>query len=125
MILDTDILIDLLRGHPPAVAWFASLTAPVSVSGFAALELAQGCANKQELRRIRRVLAPFPLVWPETADMLRAYDEYADLRLSHGIGLLDTLIATTAVGQGLPLATFNVRHYRAVPGLSTVQPYIR
>ena len=125
MILDTDVLVDLLRGHPPAIAWFGSLIAPVAVCGFAALELAQGCVNKRELKRIRKVLAPFPLVWPNAADMLRAYDDYAGLPLSHGIGLLDALIATTAVGQGLPLPTFNVRHYVAIPGLTTVQPYMR
>jgi hypothetical protein len=35
------------------------------------------------------------------------------------------LIAATAIGQGATLVTFNVKHYRAIQGLSTEQPYSR
>jgi hypothetical protein len=39
--LDTDILIDVQRGHPPAVAWFAQLTELPCVPGFVVMELVQ------------------------------------------------------------------------------------
>ena len=39
MLLDSDVLIDLERGHAAGLAWLATLTAPPFVSGFAALEL--------------------------------------------------------------------------------------
>jgi predicted nucleic acid-binding protein len=42
-----------------------------------------------------------------------------------GLGLLDALIAATAVGHGGVLNTFNERHYRMFPGLTTVRPYQR
>jgi predicted nucleic acid-binding protein len=54
-----------------------------------------------------------------------AYTNYAVLRLTHGMGLLDSLVAATAAGLGEPVATFNKRHFEAVPGLVTVQPYTR
>jgi predicted nucleic acid-binding protein len=125
MLLDTDVLIDIERNFAPALAWIATLNEPPSVSGFAALELAHGAANKMQLQRTRAFLADFPLLWPTAEDMLRAFEEYADLRLSHNLGLLDSLIAATAIGSGEILATFNLKHYRAVPGLRTVQPYKR
>ena len=56
---------------------------------------------------------------------MRALNEYMPLRLAHGIGLLDAIIAATATGLGETLATFNERHYRVIPGLVTVQPYKR
>ena len=42
-----------------------------------------------------------------------------------GLGLLDSLIAATAVGHGSVLNTFNDRHYRMFPGLTIVRPYRR
>jgi len=125
MLLDSDVLIDIERGHPAALAWIATLTAPPFVSGFAALELVQGAVNKAEMRRIRTFLADFPLLWPTAEELTRAFDEYAVLRLSHGLGLLDSLIAATATGAGEVLATFNVAHFDAVPELATAQPYLR
>jgi predicted nucleic acid-binding protein len=37
--------------------------------------------------------------------------------------MLDVLIGQTALAMGLPLHTFNQRHYRFMGGLKTVQPY--
>ena len=49
----------------------------------------------------------------------------ARLSLSHGLGIIDALIAECAIGLGVPLCTFNVRHFSAVPGLVTERPYAR
>ena len=38
-LVDTDVLIDVQRGHPPALVWFASLTLMPAVPGFVVLEL--------------------------------------------------------------------------------------
>jgi predicted nucleic acid-binding protein len=125
MLLDTDILIDLVRRHPAASAWFAALPELPTVAGFAALELAYGCRDAAELRAVRAFLRVFPMAWPTEEDLRRALVDYAPLRLSHGLGLLDAVIAATAVGLDLSLVTFNVRHFGAVPGLTTEQPYTR
>ena len=123
MLLDTDVMIDVLRGHGPAVAWITNYTSPIGISGLVAMELLQGCRNQGEQQRVERELSRFTLHWPTLADCQRAYQDFAALRLSSGLGLLDNLIAHTAVGLSEPLATFNVKHYRPVAGLQTVQPY--
>jgi predicted nucleic acid-binding protein len=51
--------------------------------------------------------------------------DFTTYRLSNNLGLLDALIAACAVGLGARLCTFNVKHYRVIPGLVTVQPYSR
>jgi hypothetical protein len=38
-LVDTDVLIDIPRGHPPAVAWFGGLTDLPAVAGFEIMEL--------------------------------------------------------------------------------------
>ncbi len=124
ILVDTDVLIDLLRGYPPAVEWFESLgKARILVPGFSALELLEGCRNHQETDRILRLLAPHRLLWTGPSDYDRVLADYAVGRLDRKVGLLDVLIGETAVGLGLPLHTFNVRHFHAIPGLTTVQPY--
>ncbi len=125
LLLDTDILIDVQRGHAPAVAWFSGLTDVPSVPGFVVMELIQDAQNARQLRAVRRLVAPLPVVWPTETDCQRALSDFATYHLSHGLGLLDALIAACAVGRAATLCTFNVRHYRVVPGLTTAQPYTR
>jgi predicted nucleic acid-binding protein len=123
MLLDTDIMVDYLRGHPPARIWFASYAQPIALPGLVAMELLQGCRNLVEQRRLERELQRFTLYWPTAADCQRAFHDFSAFYLSHGIQLLDTLIADTAVGVNEPLATFNIKHYGVISALTTVQPY--
>src|SRR5262245_41851599 len=123
MILDTDVPIDLVREHPAAEAWFATLPSMPSVCGFAALELTFGCLNGVERQAVQTFLSAFHVVWPSPEALERALTHYPPLHLSDGLGVMDALIAATALSERLPLVTFNVRHFRVVPGLTTIQPY--
>lgn len=125
LVLDTDILIDVQRGHAAALAWFAGLTELPSVPGLVVMELIQGARDARQVREAHRLTDPLPVVWPTQADFQRALADFTTLHLSHGLGLLDALIASIAVGLSAELCTFNEKHYRAVPGLVTVQPYTR
>jgi predicted nucleic acid-binding protein len=50
ILLDSDVMIDLLRQHPPATQWFDTLGEDVEVvlPGYVVMELIQGCRNKME-----------------------------------------------------------------------------
>src|SRR5438270_13556194 len=67
-LLDTDVLIDVRRGHPPALTWFAGLTDLPAVPGFVVMELIQDARNGREIRQALKLVAPLPLVWPTEAD---------------------------------------------------------
>ena len=124
MLLDSDIMVDVLRGHPPAVNWLASLgETPIGLPGLVAMELLQGCRNQTEQRRIEIQIKRFALHWPTEPDFNGALRDFAAFRLSHNLGMLDALIGHTALGRDEPLATFNVKHYSVINGLRTVQPY--
>jgi predicted nucleic acid-binding protein len=122
-LLDRDVLIDIQRGHAAAVAWFTSLVDVPSVPGFVVMELIQDAQNASQVRQALRLVAPLQIVWPSEADCQRALSDFTAYHLSHGLGLLDALIAACAVGLSATLCTFNVKHYRVVPGLITLQPY--
>ena len=42
LVLDTDVLIDVQRGHAAALGWFATLTVLPSVPGFVVMEVDPG-----------------------------------------------------------------------------------
>lgn len=124
-LLDTDILIDVQRGHPPALSWFSQLTELPSVPGYVVMELIQDARNAQEVDQALKLVAPLQVVWPTAADCSLALAEYSKYHLSHGLGLIDALIAGCTIGLSARLCTFNDKHYRFIPGLVTVQPYSR
>ena len=124
-LLDTDILIDIQRGHSPAVDWFKTLTELPVVPGFVVMELIQDAQNMQQVRKALKLVAPLPMVWPTEVDANRALSDFAAYHLSHGLGLLDSLIAGCAVGLSATLCIFNVKHYRVISGLTIDQPYTR
>ena len=124
-LVDTDILIDIQRGHPPAVAWFSALTILPTVPGIVVMELVQDARNSREVQLALKLIAPLQLVWPTEIDCARALTNFCTYHLSHGLGLLDAIIAACAVGNSATLYTFNVKHYISVPGLTISQPYVR
>jgi len=124
-LLDTDVLIDVQRGHPPAVEWINGLKELPALPGIVAMELIQDARNAREVQFALKFVAPLRIVWPSEADASRALSIFAAYHLSHGLGLLDSLIAATAIGMSGRLLTFNMKHYRAVPGLETASPYLR
>ncbi len=124
-VLDTDILIDVQRGHPPALAWLGSMTKLPAVPGFVVMELIQDARNRNEVRLALKLTAPFQIVWPSETDCMRALYDFAMLHPSHNLGLLDSLIAACATGLSAKLLTFNDKHFRAVPDLQTAHPYVR
>lgn len=125
-MLDSDVLIDVLRGFPPALIWLsAHKTQQFVVPGFVILELIQGCQDKTQLSRLQAFLRPFQRFWPDAEICEKAVQTLATYHLSHSLGVIDALIAESAIALGIPLCTFNEKHYSAVPGLLLEKPYSR
>jgi hypothetical protein len=124
ILLDTDVMVDILRGYQPAVEWLKTASGKeIGMPGLVAMELLQGCQNTREQKRIEKVLSVYPLYWPEANECDSALKSFAARHLTHQLGLLDALIAHTAIGLGAELATFNVKHYGVMKELRTIQPY--
>jgi predicted nucleic acid-binding protein len=123
-LMDTSILVDLLRGHTGARAWIDSLPPHarfISVVGVA--ELIAGCRKRSEQRAVERELRLYTIVWLDESTSQAALELYRQYHLSHGVGFLDCLIAATAVTRGLRIATLNMRHFVPLPGVDANCPY--
>ena len=65
ILLDTDVMIDILRGYLPAKSWQNSLgKTPILLPGFVVMELIQGCQNKAEQRTLEAILNSCKKIWP-------------------------------------------------------------
>jgi predicted nucleic acid-binding protein len=124
-VLDTDILIDVLRGHTPALTWFAEQRELPAVPGFVVMELIQDASNKARVDKALKLVEPLQVIWPSQVECLWAMNVFRAFHLSHGLGLLDSLIAACAVGREATLLTFNGKHYRPLPELELEEPYSR
>ena len=125
LIVDTDILIDVQRGNPAALAWFSGLIELPSVPGFVVMELFQGCQNGRDVMLTKKLVSHLPVIWPTELECNRALTDFSKLYLSHRLGLLDALIANCAIGRNATLCSFNEKHYLALPGLILSAPYVR
>lgn len=118
MLIDSDVLVWLTRGHLGAAHRLRTLPAwRISVVTY--IELAQGCRDKSELARLKKGLAARQTeILPITpAISERAAGLIDRLALSQGMRLADALIGATALELEAILLTANVKHLGAIEGL--------
>jgi len=121
MLLDTCVVIDVLRGRAEALAFVDRLADVPSVAAITATELIAGVRNVRERQDIARLLDVYEVhdIGFEIAclagDYVRRYGP------SHGVDPVDALIAATAKAHELELATLNLKHFPMFDGLK--RPY--
>ena len=118
MLIDSDILIWLTRGHAGAQAVLDKIK-PWRISSVTYIELAQGCRNQQELKQVKQgLLAADTVIIPITTNIsslaMSLIDEYA---LASGLRLADALIAATALEANLTLLSANTKHFKLIKHL--------
>lgn len=122
VIVDSDLVIDFLRGKGPGVRLVRELVAEhrIRFSAITAFELRVGTDFHDRRPDILRLLRArtFPL---DAACALSAGVVAADLRdRGQPIGFADCLQAGTCLRYELPLATRNRRHFARVAGLELI-----
>jgi predicted nucleic acid-binding protein len=123
-IIDSNIVIDLLRQIPSSVSWYANLQRQrIAITPIVWMEVVQGARNKTERRQIVRFLMRFTIEHPTSHDNQWAMSKFARFRVSHGVEYQDLMIASVAVGLAIPLYTRNTKHYHFLPRLKLVRPY--
>src|SRR5438309_11917984 len=93
------------------VPWFEGIVDLPSVPGLVVMELIQDAQNSQQVRRALKLVAPLPIVWPTEVDCNHALSSFTAYNLSHNLGLIDSLIASSAIGLSATLCMFYVKHY--------------
>ncbi len=123
-VLDSDVLIDYLRGAGPGRDLIRVLIQGVGyrVTSVTAFELALGRSYRENPRPVHVLLAA-PLLTLTRKAGLRGGALLAELRRSgEAIDVRDAMQAGICLETGATLVTRNVSHFERVPGLQLSHP---
>jgi predicted nucleic acid-binding protein len=120
VLVDTDVLIDVLRQVETTISILksATITASPIISAVTQMELIVGCRNAVELRSLDRFLQSFEIVDISEAISSQAVQLLHQYRLSHGLLIPDALIAASSLVTGHGFLTKNQRDYRFIGGFN-------
>jgi len=123
ILVDTDVMVDYLRGHGRAASLLKRQAGRVILSSIVVAELYAGVKGEREQAILDDVVSLFRVV-PVTADIAKAAGLLKrDFGKSHGVGLADAILAATARAEHAQLKTLNVKHYPMLRGLKPA--YVR
>jgi len=117
LLVDTDVLIDFLRGSDKAIAFIDEFSPHIVLSPIVIAELYAGVKGADELSALDSFVSVFRVV-PINSEIAKAGGLYKrDFGKSHGVGLADAVLAATADKENAELKTLNVKHYPMIKGL--------
>lgn len=126
VLLDTNILIYLIKNHPPQVAERIDALDPdvsLAMSFITWAELLQGAEGSQRreatLRQLDQLARQVPVLYPEGPQICRHYAQQATALKRRGtpIGANDLWIACHALALKATLVSHNVSEFARIEGL--------
>ena len=122
MLVDTNILVDLLRNYPPAVHFFSEpFETRLCFSAITETELLRGHANNDARKRedLLHILSSMEKIDITNPVALLA----GDLARTHAMDVPDAIIASTALLNDQELITRNLKDFQKIPHLRVRSPY--
>ncbi len=119
MILDSDVIIEVLRGNSATVGWLRAQRAAGIALRYSPVSRAEIRAGSRPAERpaIGALFRSLTAISIEASTGEVAGVQLAKYARSHGVQMGDALIAASAIESANDLATFNSKHF---PGLSRV-----
>jgi len=120
-LVDTNILIDQLRGLPVAVQFGKALPKDTAISAVTVSELFAGIRSAQQREKVKALVESYRILPFDANTAELAGDYLQKFRKSHAVNISDAAIAATARIHDLALVTLNLKHFPMFPGLR--KPY--
>ena len=122
-LLDSDIVVEYLRGQKPAIKFLEKLDGDLFLSVITVAEMFAGIKGLEEEQALEHFLQVFEVVSIDEDMAMKGGLYKKDFHPSHGVGLADSLIAVTADRIQATLVTFNRRYYPMLKDITV--PYKR
>lgn len=123
-LLDSSVIVDVIRGYAPAISWWSlNQSLRLGISPGAWMETIGSAPNKAKRDQVTKLLINFEMLYLEREDMDWAMERQVQFQLSHGVGILDCLIAAPCVRLNIPLYTRNLKHFAPLLNMLAIQPY--
>lgn len=110
-LLDTCILIDYLRGKKAAIEFLEDLKEPPLLSILTVAELYAGVRQGEEQTILDNIVSTWHILSVDEQVARQGGLYRRDFHASHGIGIMDALIAATSLDSGTLLVTLNKKHF--------------
>ena len=119
MIIDSDVIVEVLRGNHKTAAWLAERQGEGSALRYSPVSRAEirAGARQDEIMAISAFFGTLIAVPIQASTGDAAGDQLARYARSHGVQMGDALIAASAIELSDELASFNAKHF---PGVKTV-----
>ncbi len=121
-LLDTTVIVHLLRRYAPALAWFDA-SKNFAISSIAWMEVMIGVTSKKNMIDTRTFLSGFDLIYLTPTDQHWAQTQIERLRFSHHIDMNDCMVASVAHRLQVPLYTHNLKDMSPLLGHLAIRPY--
>lgn len=119
IIVDTDVLIDFLRGNDKAITFIDKFSPHIILSPIVIAELYAGVKGADEQSVLDNFISLFRVV-PIDSEIAKAGGLYKrDFGKSHRVGLADAILAATADKENAELKTLNIKHYPMIKGIKS------
>ena len=120
ILLDTNVLIEILKNNRQTIQKIESFTQPLAVSSISVMELYYGALNKAELHKLEKFVSLFSVIHINeqiSASSVKLVKAYAK---SHHLDIPDSLIASTALTQKCKLHTYNLKDFKYIDGIELI-----
>ena len=111
LLIDSDVLIDYLRGYPAAISYLEELSERQIVSVVTVAELYAGTREGAERKALEELLKTFEIIsLNEKTAIIGGLFRRKYLK-SHNVGIADAMIAATAETENAKVVTLNKKHF--------------
>ena len=126
MLIDSNIVIDFLKGKEEALSFFKlNSKDSLSTSIISVMEVVKGVSKKTDIKKPQRLLNSTVGDIYQVNETIseEAYNIFLEAFHKQNTGIRDALIAATAKVHKEELATLNTKHFKGIKGLKVTKPY--
>ena len=120
ILLDSNILIDILKGKKDTINKVQDFTPPLIISSITVMELMIGARNKQEITMLEKFIELFEIIHIDSSISNLAIQLVTKYAKSHSLDIPDSLIAATALVSRVQLFTYNKKDFQFIPKLDLI-----
>lgn len=117
IVLDTNILIEILKGNPGTVTKVQSFENELCISAITVMELFYGAINKAEVKKLENFILLFTVIHTNENISRKAINLVKQYAKSHTLDIPDSIIASTALTLECELFTYNTKDFKYIDNL--------
>ena len=121
IVLDTNILIEILKNNHETLSIVNSLDLELAISSITVMELFYGARDKRELAKLKKFVKLFLVIDLDKDISQTSTDLIETYAKSHNLSIPDSLIASTCRVHNLTLFTYNKKDFRYIDSLNLYQ----